>query len=229
MPADNVHPIGWFPREPGGFRSRHGDEGPSRHEGVSDDIPGPNDVPPICQRCDIPIYRGYTHINMVDCMIALKDYIKVYQDQLEADRMKSFEHPTRDELLHHLKTMAQQFDQLASYAETLAQYVRYVLRVTLLPNASQPTTYSDYRRNARYNLPQEGTHPPDLHLTVDEVNLDTGVIRELLQAHVPNPPQSLVQDQAQQERDQDHTGSESERSESVRPQVSPAEGLPNQG
>lgn len=207
--------------------SRHGDETTSRHENVGDDIPKSQvpPIPPMCPRCEIPIYQGFTHINMVDCIVAMKAFIAVCQDQIEKDRMESFVHPTRDELLQHMRTMAQQFEQLASYADTLSQYVRHVLRVTLLAYAQQPTTHSDAWRDARYQDPGESARSAAQRFSVTEINLDSPTVRELLQGNVPDAPQSLVQDQEDGERNADRTRSKPSRPKQVRPDVSPSKRL----
>lgn len=87
--------------------------------------------PSICPSCDIPIYPGTDHTTDEGCFEALKQFVKLCQDEIEENRMHDFQHPTRDELMTAMLEMEDQFNKLATYSEALVDHIRKLLHAKL--------------------------------------------------------------------------------------------------
>jgi hypothetical protein len=131
MFTDNFPSYKW-PGDPfGGDTSRtHYQE----YDGKSGEVIGDHDTmanSSICPRCEITIYPGYSHVTLPDCFVSLKAFVKLCQDEIEANRMKDFEHPTREELIRDLNDIAEQFRKLSEFSNQAIALIQKSLRVTL--------------------------------------------------------------------------------------------------
>jgi len=99
--------------------------GPSVH-------PGEGRMPSVCPNCEIPIYPGTDHTVDEGCFIALKQFVKLCQDDIENSRMKDFQHPTREELVASVKELADRFEQLADFCDALSLGLRKLLHGTMV-------------------------------------------------------------------------------------------------
>jgi len=128
MFADHFYTRSGFTYRPGRTASGHD---PSPKSGVNasyDDMPnfGPS-VPNVCPNCEIPIYPGTSHYDQDGCFVALKQFVKLCQDDIEESRMRDFQHPTREELMQAMREMEDIFNKLAGYSETLATHMQKLL------------------------------------------------------------------------------------------------------
>ncbi len=89
-------------------------------------------LPPICPSCEIPIHLGTSHGSLQGCYIALKQYVKLCQDDIESSRMQSFQHPTREELLQELAYLAEQFEKFVIYTTSMHERIQKAQRGTLV-------------------------------------------------------------------------------------------------
>jgi hypothetical protein len=93
---------------------------------MQDQSPGQS-TPAICHVCEIAILPGTDHTTPIGHFMALKEFVKLLQDDLEQTRMQDFQHPTRDELWQAMVEMEEQFNKLAYYSETLAEHIKKLL------------------------------------------------------------------------------------------------------
>lgn len=91
----------------------------------------PSNARYVCPNCDIPIYPGTDHQTDDGCFVALKQFVKLCQDDIENSRMREFEHPTREELVESVKELADRFEQLADFSDALSLKLRKLLHVTV--------------------------------------------------------------------------------------------------
>lgn len=191
---------------------------------MSDDIPNPLDIPPLCKRCDIPIFDGFRHSTIYQCHDAIKAYLKVYQDDLEKRRMQEFEHPTRDELLDQMKNLTVYIESTSQMLANLSKYMQDVLHATLLPHVKRTTNY-DPGRDTRRIYAEEGARSPEEREAWRSFDSNKGIVRAILSPDVFDKEEGLVQDQAHQGGNSDSSGPKPARPEQVRPDVPPQEGV----
>jgi uncharacterized protein YllA (UPF0747 family) len=131
MFTDNF-PSGKWPGDPPGghFGGTHYQEYDGKSGATIDDHDTINN-PSICPRCEITIYPGYSHSNLAECFVSLKAFVKLCQDEIEEQRMKDMQHPTREELIRDLKDIQEQFRKLGVFADRAAGLIQNSLRATL--------------------------------------------------------------------------------------------------
>ncbi len=93
-------------------------------------------IPPsplsICPNCEIPTYLG-DHRTDDGCFAALKQYVKLCQDEIENSRMRDFQHPTREELLEQIAYLAEQFDKFVIYVQSMQSHIADASRGKMVP------------------------------------------------------------------------------------------------
>ena len=87
--------------------------------------------PLVCPNCEIPILPGTDHSEDEGCFVALKQFVKLCQDEIESSRMRDYERPTRDELIKAMLEMEEQFNKMAYYSDTLAHHIQELLHAKL--------------------------------------------------------------------------------------------------
>jgi hypothetical protein len=65
------------------------------------------------------------------CFVSLKAFVKLCQDEIEEQRMKDMQHPTREELIRDLTDIGEQFRKLGEFSDRAMALVQKSLRVTL--------------------------------------------------------------------------------------------------
>jgi hypothetical protein len=65
------------------------------------------------------------------CFVALKQFVKLCQDEIEESRIRDYEHPTREELMTAMLEMEEQFNKLAFYSDTLADHIQKLLHAKI--------------------------------------------------------------------------------------------------
>jgi len=78
----------------------------------------------ICSNCEIPIYIGTDHTTDDGCFVAMKQFVKLCQDDIENSRMRSFQHPTREELLNSMVYLEQEFEKFVIYINAMRERIR---------------------------------------------------------------------------------------------------------
>ena len=97
-------------------------------------MPGPQVGQPnlsICHICEIAILPGTDHTTVPGHFKAIKQFVKLLQDDLEESRMEGFQHPTRQELISALLEMQAQFKKLVTYEDALVDHIGKLLRGTV--------------------------------------------------------------------------------------------------
>lgn len=115
----------WAARQPGGSASGYDNDPKSGTNVIYDDIPPP---PSFCRRCGIAVIPGTDHSDKDGCFEALRAFVVLCQDEIEATRMRDFQHPTREELINALMEMESQFSKLVTYETALTEHIRKLLR-----------------------------------------------------------------------------------------------------
>ena len=86
----------------------------------------------ICSNCEIPILPGTDHRYDDGCFVALKQYVKLCQDDIESSRMRDFQHPTRDELATELEYLEKEFEKYTIYVNSVLARIQKARRGTLV-------------------------------------------------------------------------------------------------
>lgn len=95
---------------------------------------GPSQPPSICPLCEIPILPGTDHTGSIMGHIeALKQFIRLCQDDIENSRMRDFQHPTREELLSQIQYLSEQFDKFVIYVTSMRDHIAEASRGKLVP------------------------------------------------------------------------------------------------
>lgn len=84
-----------------------------------------------CPNCEIAILPGTDHRDDEGCFVALKQFVKLCQDDIENSRMRDFQHPTRDELLESLAYLEDQFEKFVIYATAILRDIKKAKRGTI--------------------------------------------------------------------------------------------------
>lgn len=71
---------------------------------------------------------GSDHSTVAGHFKAMKEFVKLLQDDLEATRMQEFQHPTHAELVSVLTEMQEQFSKLTIYNNALVERIGKLLR-----------------------------------------------------------------------------------------------------
>lgn len=79
----------------------------------------------VCPSCEIP---GQQHSSDQACFVAMKQFIKLLQDELEESRMQGFQHPTRNELVQELAYLEEQFEKFVIYTNAIQERIRNARR-----------------------------------------------------------------------------------------------------
>lgn len=130
MPPDHIsYRTGVY--RPSGYIRRHDNDDEKSGNGyMTHDIGG--SPPSICPNCEIPIYPGSDHQDQDGCFVALKAFVKLCQDDIEENRMRDFQHPTREEMLDQLIYLEEQFSKFVVYTNTMLEEIRKIRRGTLV-------------------------------------------------------------------------------------------------
>lgn len=91
-----------------------------------------HDIPTICPSCEISVLPGTDHTTDDGCFEALKAYVKLCQDEIEEQRMGSYQHPTREELIQELAYLEEQFGKFIVYAGAIHERIKNARRGTLV-------------------------------------------------------------------------------------------------
>jgi hypothetical protein len=89
-------------------------------------------VPSVCPSCEISILPGTDHTTDDGCFVALKQFVKLCQDEIESSRMRDFQHPTREELLERIIYITEQFDRFVVYVTSMRDELRKASHGTMV-------------------------------------------------------------------------------------------------
>jgi hypothetical protein len=75
---------------------------------------------------------GTDHTTDEGCFEALKQFVKLCQDEIESSRMRDFQHPTREELLTRIQYLDEQFERFVIYVTSMRDELRKLSRGTMV-------------------------------------------------------------------------------------------------
>jgi hypothetical protein len=179
-------------------------------------------VPDICKRCNIPKYDGYKHRDLADCFYALKDYVKVCQDEIERTRLEGISH-SRD-LLTNPQVNGALTERLSIIADITSE-IRQIVRGGTLAHAIYNATDTDSGREPTGY--EEGSDLAQRHYRLTSYGMAPSVVRRVLSLNVPDQTQGPLQDQAQPEGGEDSVSRESSFTDRVRPRFPAEKRVPN--